>query len=234
MFPFKPRLVNRSKSKSNAPSNIPYKKLLIESQQAAYFEIPKVACTSINLLLIRKFIRTETFDYQHVHTDTSLPTVFESLDASFDSWFKFAFVRHPLTRLQSCFLDKVKPIGFDEPGHYESGLYVPFKKYGDLFAPGMNFEAFSSAVAQISDQDADPHFRSQTCFLIDGNGELQLDFLGRFENLEPDLDHVMKRFGVPESSYQLPAINKQEHPKDWALSSRAKRDTGANHLASAK
>ena len=204
---------------SRSVCSIPFKKLVIESRQAVYFEIPKVACTTINFLLVRKLIRPgEEFSVQQVHTDNDLPRVFGALDKRYDSYFKFSFVRHPLARIQSCFLDKIKPLGFEEPGQYENGLYIPFKQYGDLFRPGMNFDDFVASVYQIDDTNSDPHFRSQACFLLDPEGNLQVDHLGRFENFEAELKRLFQRFEVPDGSYQIPKINQQTRPESWDIS----------------
>ncbi len=203
-----------------SPPSIPFKKLILESHRAVYFEVPKVACTTINFLLIRWLIRPhERFSVQQVHSDQTLPRQFGRLQTPYDQYFKFGFVRHPVSRLQSCFLDKVKSVEFQQSGLYEDGLYMPLKKYGELFYPGMSFEAFVASVAQLSDNDADPHFRSQSCFLLNNAGDLELDFVGRFENLAVDLSVVLERFGLKSGEYEIPTINKQAYPPSWELQS---------------
>ncbi|MEM9411405.1 MAG: sulfotransferase family protein, partial [Planctomycetota bacterium] len=213
-----------TRKKANFPKPIPYKKLIIDSQKAVYFEIPKVACTTINFLLIRLFIRAgKKFSVQEVHTDPDLPRVWGRLDNKVASYFKFAFVRDPLTRIQSCFLDKIKPIGFNETEAYENGLYIPFKQFGDLFWPGMNFNDFAVSVSQIDDQEADPHFRSQSSFVANNDDELEIDFIGKFENLESDLTRLLARFGVEPDSIQIPIVNKQKRPESWELTERTRK-----------
>ena len=212
-----------TRKRPNRNKSIPYKKLVIDNHKAVYFEIPKVACTTINFLLIRMFIRAgEKFVVQQVHTDENLPRIWGELEGKYLGYFRFAFVRHPLTRIQSCFLDKVKPPGYHVAGAFKNGLYEPFQRFGDSFWPGMSFDDFVDSVSNIDDAQADPHFRSQNCFVTNSDDELTLDFVGKFENLESDLISLLRRFGVT-GTIQIPVVNKQQRPDNWRLNERTKQ-----------
>ena len=194
---------------------IPYKKLVIESAKAIYFEITKVACTSINYLLIQKFVRPgEKVVVSSIHNDETLPRIWRMDEEQFSGYFKFAFVRNPMSRLRSCFRDKIKPVDFNEADLYEDGLYLPLKRYGDLFWPAMTFDEFATSVCQISDQDADPHFRSQHCFVSNSKNELNVDFLGRFETLGSDLRQLVVRLQQEANDFDIPHLNRQKRCAD--------------------
>lgn len=94
--------------------------------------------------------------------------------------FKFAFVRNPWDRLVSCWIDKVvtsNHFGFDEPTLERMQV----------------FEQFVDHVAGLDLDTCDPHVRRQSR-LIDLNA---LDFLGRHERFEHDMELVFGRLGLP-------------------------------------
>ena len=116
-------------------------------------------------------------------------------------YFRFAFVRHPLDRLLSCYTQKVAYYG------QNPDLPFVFWMFGKRFARDMTFTDFVHAVAKIPDAVSDPHFRSQHCFVY-YKGKPLYDYLGRFENLEADWQTVCERLGCDLS---LPHENKSSH-----------------------
>lgn len=101
----------------------------------------------------------------------------------YDSLFKFAFVRNPWDRLVSWYVYILR-----EPGHHR---HARVKQAG-------SFGAF------VRSELARPR-RSQWWMLEGRDGELGVDFVGRFERLEQDMATVCARIGVP---YQpLPRAN---------------------------
>lgn len=98
----------------------------------------------------------------------------------------FSFVRNPLTRLYSCYRDKVVNAA---QKHERCTLSV----YGIEF--GMSFDDFVARVAAIPDERSDQHFRSQHTFLAH-EGKLLVHFLGKFERFDVDWQHVHERFGL--------------------------------------
>ena len=47
-------------------------------------------------------------------------------------------------------------------------------------------------------------------FICDENGEVMVDFIGRFENLETDFNRISDQIGI---SNQLPHVNRTKHTK---------------------
>jgi len=115
----------------------------------------------------------------------------------FPGLFAFAFVRNPWDRLVSCYRDKIRADvdGFtfftERPG--VANCLARF----DAFYGGMSFEAFVRAVDSIPDEHADPHFRSQHTFVTNDDGEIAIDFVGRYERLADDFRHVATRLALP-------------------------------------
>lgn len=104
-----------------------------------------------------------------------------------------AFVRHPLARLVSCYQHWIV-----DRFHHRMAVHG--------LTEGMPFGRFVAVIADISDADADMHFRSQTA-LIPGRP----DFVGRVETMERDWQHVRERFGAGPIGH----VNRTEH-SSWA------------------
>jgi len=170
------------------------KAILINELQLIYLPIPKVANRSIKEVLADKTeksgkLSAHKYDWDYI----SLKKTFES------SYYSFAFVRNPLDRLVSCYMQKSS----------KRKLTMNFWKYGNAIWEGMSFEDFANFVCDTPDSLADRHFKSQHHFLYQNN-RLNVDFLGKFENLVNDWEQVASRFELR----QLNHSNKSEH-KDW-------------------
>ncbi|HMA66282.1 MAG TPA: sulfotransferase family 2 domain-containing protein [Desulfosalsimonadaceae bacterium] len=103
-------------------------------------------------------------------------------------YFLFAFVRNPVTRLYSCYLDKVV-----RPG--KEGKRCNLRRYG--IETDMDFDAFARRIAEIPDSEADKHFRSQL-FEIYHQGEWLVDFVGKLENMVADWQRLAEKTGLQE------------------------------------
>lgn len=110
--------------------------------------------------------------------------------------YAFAFVRNPWDRLVSCYRDKIEGEVEGFTRFSQSGVARCLARF-DAFSANMSFEAFVHAVALIPDADADEHFRSQHKYLTNVWGDIAVDFVGRYENLEADFRHVAQRIGLP-------------------------------------
>ncbi|NNC79543.1 MAG: sulfotransferase family 2 domain-containing protein [Acidimicrobiales bacterium] len=99
----------------------------------------------------------------------------------------FTFIRNPYTRLLSNFHGIVVD-GAPQKALVLEGLGRPT---ADLSVP-VSFEEFISLVVSQSDEETDPHWRSQTAQILPG--VIPYTFVGRFESLADDyealLDHV--------------------------------------------
>lgn len=102
----------------------------------------------------------------------------------FDDYFKFAFVRNPWSRLVSIY----KFLGYDKKIDFRPFLLGIFKNY--------IFEQQNWFVGPQCD------------FVYSREGELLVDYLGRFEDLQNGFDFVCNQIGIPLK--KLPHINKSE------------------------
>ncbi len=53
----------------------------------------------------------------------------------------------------------------------------------------------------------------QTDFVLDNNGSLIVDYVGRFENLQDDFDYICRTLGVPQIA--LPHVNSSSREGDY-------------------
>jgi hypothetical protein len=107
--------------------------------------------------------------------------------------FKFSFVRNPRDKVISHYFHRVKT--------NQTGLGnkpINFKEWVKLTYGEQNPRYF----------DYPKYFMPQINWLTDGKGKVIVDFVGRFENLENDFQHICKRIG---KNVDLPFLNKSEH-----------------------
>jgi chondroitin 4-sulfotransferase 11 len=118
---------------------------------------------------------------------------------------KFSFVRNPWDRLVSWW-------SFIDNGRDPSGASpAPNNFFGYVLQRARSFEEFISCCTdEILDSDGRKHiFRNQIDYLVGANGELIVDFIGRFERLQDGFNEVTARLGLPRIA--LPQINASRH-----------------------
>ncbi len=131
-------------------------------------------------------------------------------DKVWQSYFTFSFVRHPIDRARSRYkfysmmLQRRKRWTF-----YNLRQPLPFFRRNDpLRWPGMqayrDTSSFSEFIRHPGFQE-DQGFRSQCDMLLDADGRLLVDFVGRHDQLERDFAEVVSRIGLPE--IRLPQLN---------------------------
>lgn len=97
----------------------------------------------------------------------------------YNEYFKFAFVRNPWDRLLSEFFWA--------------------KKNTSEFYAGSN-QKFETMVRDLENGDVDKYekrLKTQHSFLKNNQGKIDVDFLGRFENLKEDWVHLSDELGFP-------------------------------------
>lgn len=175
-----------------------------------FFYIPKVASTSI-----KKALAKALFDKNvtaRVHTFW-FDEVIDVKKGAYPDYFKFTFVRNPWDRIVSCYSDKILHENVTNY-KYKNGVFRRYaRKYKHLFYRGMPFEEFVRVISTIPDERADRHFRSQRSFITDENGNILVDFIGRFEALSRDLDVLCDKTGLEKMP--LPHENISKREKDY-------------------
>ena len=109
----------------------------------------------------------------------------------FQSFFKFAFVRNPWSRLVS------------EYNYRKASKLFSFEDYVKNRLPKRN-----------SYSDSYRHILPQCEFLLDSNGQQLVDFIGKLENIEEDFRVVSERLGLPAIS--LRHVNRSRAKKHYS------------------
>ena len=109
----------------------------------------------------------------------------------YDDFFKFTFVRNPWDRIVSLY-SYHKQRNFD----YYDFDSISFRNYVKKY---------------LFTQKTQTPLNVNPCmdWITDENGNLIIDFIGRFENLQKDFDKICKHIGMNQQ--QLPHKNKSKH-----------------------
>lgn len=156
-----------------------------DSHQALFIHVPKSAGRSIvrGLFDVKSVEHAPAEWYQQLDPD------------KFDRYFKFTFVRNPWDRAVSAYTYLSRG---GSAASEEDALWSPFVN---------GFESFDAFVCQWMSPDnimRNALFTPQVVFLKDMFGQLSMDFVGRFENLERDFRQVAQRLQV---NGELPHLN---------------------------
>lgn len=201
-----------SMSQNNSAPMGPEVSILLEPYAAVYIEIPKVACTSFKVTFAQLLgidLSSTGGDPHQAQFPTPPGPVFTS-GSLYPGFFSFAFVRNPWDRLLSCYRDKIRGEvdGFTN-FTIRPGVADCLAGY-DAFFPNMSFDEFVYAVASTPDTDADAHFRSQYTFLANDEGQIAIDFVGKYEQLLAGFQAVSQRIGLP--AIALPRFQAARYP----------------------
>lgn len=212
--------------------------IILEGNDAIYFQIPKVASSALKELLMNEM---------HLSGPAPHATLFPTVSRSqielgvYDDYFKFGFVRNPWARVASCYQMKILQgrningtlrnrflmrIG---PGSL-GGLANSLSPHPVLHRR-MSFEEFVDAVSATPDEHTDKHLRSQYTFFSGQQGKMLVDYVGRLENFKEDFSYVAKRIGLSVDSLPKQGRSRTRpyreyyNPDTWELvTQRYRRD----------
>lgn len=168
----------------------PRRFFIYEPLRVVYLSIPKAACTSIKAALAKAcgIAVARELEVHQIHSRPEMRLQEGRLDKAAEGYYKFSFVRNPFERVVSCYRDKVVASAHPQnpKANYFSSYAIPMPSH-------LSFAEFVKRISAIPDRLADTHFQSQYALLYDA-GELQVDYLGRVENLQQDWRPVAEKF----------------------------------------
>ena len=167
-----------------------------------YIAVAKTATTLIENFLCRN-LKDKHFNHIFTGADTenlglqkhSAMQEIELKLPELQKYWKFAFVRNPYSRVVSWFSYLTQ--GLNDQKSKEEHI----KEYGADYLTG-DFKDFCNFA---------PFWvlNNQFFHLCDKDENINIDFIGRFENLQEDLNIVCDKIGIPHQ--QLPYKNKSKH-----------------------
>ncbi|MEP4767559.1 MAG: sulfotransferase family 2 domain-containing protein [Roseibium sp.] len=169
--------------------------------KTVFVHIPKTGGSTISTILRRPNpLRLSKHDPSPaIDKHSSVFEHLEHLGPEAGEYFKFSFVRNPWDRLVSAY-------------HYIIARRPEF----ELVANHDNFESFLASFIETPSQFLDiPYFRPQSSFLLDDNGEMPLDFLGRFETFENDLRVVLREIDCRRTFFKHRKKSKRRDYREY-------------------
>jgi hypothetical protein len=139
-------------------------------------------------------------DMKIAHAHYTAQDYFDESAEKYNEFVKFAFVRNPIGRFVSGYKHLLSP-----PDWVHSDTHAFSKKHVKPFSDINDFVQHLEQELVVREW---VHFKPQTRFLL-VNGEIKVDFIGRFESLETDIRKVAKLLGVDEG-ITMPHVNKSK------------------------
>ncbi len=165
---------------------------ILPEKKVLYLSVSKAGNTSIKASM---YAIPERSDYRLVHRSMRGQDRCKKISQldQYPDYFKFTFVRNPFRRLISCYENKMhadrakvgKMINMLIYDHYLMGFLS--KDHG--------FRHFARRVCMIPDRLADRHFVSQSMDVLDANGNLLVDYVGKLEHMERDYAPLRQKYG---------------------------------------
>ena len=180
--------------------------LISESKKFLFVHIQKTAGRSFEAVLKDNIPDLKSLPGTHDHA----AWVREDFGDKWDEYYKVAFVRNPWDRLVSWYS---MIIGKGDTTWYKrmSGLgkYNKLRQY--VLDNTNSFDEFIyKCVDTIDDTDGKKSFwYNQLDYISDGEGNVMVDYIGRFENIALDTGVVFKKLGIEGAS--LPHKNSSRH-----------------------
>ena len=113
----------------------------------------------------------------------------------FKKFFVFSFVRNPYDRLYSAYkFLQTGGMNIHDQNAYKQHL-IGYKNFEDFIFNGLNNQIVNEIV----------HFKHQSEFICNDYGEIIVDFVGKYENLDKDLSQLSK---LINKDIILPHLNK--------------------------
>jgi len=185
--------------------------IVLHDRQLLIQIISKVACTSIKASIGKSIgIHYELPSGLDIHRHPNWNDLYGEQIKPYSHYDLICFVRNPLSRLVSCYVERVLYDGKnpDFPGYY-------FADYPISIPANSSFSAFARQVCKTPDYAADRHFKSQY-YSIFMHNKRRPDFIGRLENLNEDWKKVAQRYNLPDELLRLNKLKKSASlPNDW-------------------
>lgn len=152
-------------------------------RKIAFIHIHRTGGTTITQLLKKMKHPTNVIIAGHFH----FKKIHEDFDHYDDDFFTFSFVRNPWERLLSWFLF-----------------------FRQQTPQRLNFQHFLEQLDGYQDYDSGDFMTNQVDYLTPGDDGKEVDFIGKYENFQTDLEHVFEILQIPV--FEIPVLNGTSKP----------------------
>lgn len=196
-----------------------------EKYRYVYVANPKVACTTIKLFLSRAELEDPEFEHSHIHQRKNNPLLrpsdlsrFEILKVMTDEYLRFTFVRHPVHRTVSAYLNKMKSKG-DHPRKRE--ILRILGKETDEDWTQVSFEEFLTALSQQHPSEMDPHWQPQ--IVVTAFNQMKYDVVGKLEEFDLVMKELRASLRLPEYVIEKKNVRRSKIDAMSLVTPRARR-----------
>lgn len=177
--------------------NVAARMMPLPEYSCIYVKNAKAATSSILLWMHRIHTGDHDFTVRNIHRHHALP---RPEDLGWDAVirmltgeaFRFTFVRHPIPRVESAYVDKIVRQNNDRwRNKVRRVLRLPEDHDEEL-----TFDQFVAALEAQKPIRMDPHWRPQHLNLM--HPLIEYDFVGRLETFDADLERVREATGLPD------------------------------------
>jgi len=164
-------------------------------KKAIFIHIPKSAGSSLSKQIFnRKFGHVKLAYYEKKNREL------------FKKYYKFSFVRNPWSRFYSAFQYLKDKRGNKIDIAWANIFLSEVDNFEEFCEKILNDEKFEKSIMKWV------HFIPQHTFLRDSKGEINIDFIGRFENINEDFKIIAKKFDMSDL---LPKTNTSQRKKNY-------------------
>ena len=162
-----------------------------DNVKLAYLSMPKVASSAINIAMLPTLgLENEQAilaDPLSIHTHLPIKPF---LSGTEKSYFKFTFVRNPLERLLSFYIQKFAMAEKSKYGFLYRDLLA------DKLTVDMDFETVVRIICGTRPRKfEEAHFTPQS-YLTHYGYRCLVDYIGKYENFEEDFEKIQKKFSL--------------------------------------
>lgn len=156
-------------------------------QSVIFIHIPKNAGSSIS----------EAFGFKHVNHSTYLQLEAVVGESDIRDFYTFTFVRNPYDRFISLYhYARLTESKYHSSINPDKAMYGKHLDYDLLKDADVKDCAIYLIEGKLKHDNSWLHWQPQVNWLKDKNGEILIDFVGRYENLEVDYHKIAKRLGI--------------------------------------
>lgn len=192
------------------PKNVLAGNIVLHRYKVIYFPIPKCGTNTIKALLAEllypkiyiwlwKIVFPKNWMYR-----IPLPYVPRKSLRNYPDYLCFCFVRNPWDRLVSCYNEKFDP--------KSAGFNSFVKKIGESGKKSISFDEFVYKINDIHPRNMDRHFKPQNNFILNDDGSLKVNLIGKIESFEKDWNTICDKCGLP-SPNKIEKHNVKKHKK---------------------